>query len=254
VTIVPGVIKINDRWLRSMGGAKYDVKENWMSTRAAVLAQMAQMLGGEVAQTLVTKGGRHDAGKANDTERASQIATMAILKWGLSEKWGRLSVPGDQDMQTYLNSLSAERKELFQNELQDMMNEARDLARSVLISNYDELLVPLGLALVEQGILNRDQLDKFYNERAQAIVPAGDPRLPQMLDAFNAAHPDLMAETSTRDAELLAELPRPTQVADVDKLRSDARDAARATVPLPTDIPLAGAGKSCRMVLIGRAP
>lgn len=240
ISIVPGVTQIGGRWIRYLGIAKYDVEEDWMQTREAVIFQMAQLAAGEVAQTLVTVGSRHDAGKSNDMERASQLATNAILKWGLSEKWGRAAIPPAQDLQTYINSLSQERRQLFESELTNMILEARQLARQVLIANFDHLLMPLSLKLAEFGTVKSEELEKIYEANKEHEVPGTSDLLPRLEEQFDSLHPDLKKQSKDRDAKLLSELPKPTRVANVDLMRKQARDEARAQVEIPAEFKIVG--------------
>ena len=240
ISIIPGVTQIGERWIRYLGIAVHEEQERWERTEQAVLYEIAILAGGEVAQTLITQGQRHDAGKSNDMERATELATRAILKWGVSEVWGRVAVPSNQTISEYVASLTADRRKVLEAEVQRYLKEGREIARNILISNFDQLLVPMGNLLSEKGQVSGVELEQMYAATKSNIVyePTAE-QLTTMQKQFDQRFGEqLKMKAYGRDAEIIRGLKMPRSVANVDLLRLEARNKLRAEVELPANLPI----------------
>jgi hypothetical protein len=177
ISVIPGVDWISGRWIYYLGVARSERLRYLSSNREVVLRDMAILFGGTVAQELVTQGARHDAGKSNDLERATSLARMAIFYWGLAPHVTQEVVGHNVDLENYIQNLDPETFAAYRKELAKMLSEARLLARSALLVNYDQL-VELGKTLAEKGELTKEDLERFYEEHK--IIPEGDPRFAKL--------------------------------------------------------------------------
>lgn len=276
ISIIPGVTQINGQMVYYSGLASYSNTESTKSTREAVVRHIAVLAAGEVAQTLVTKGQRHDAGKHNDMERATDLAYKAVLLWGLSDTLGTRSVPRDINFTTYVASLPEDEKALVHSEVQKLIEEGRALAEWALLKNYHNAFLPMGLLLAERGELQASDLETFYSShsvfrekdaeffssmRREEVL--GQPSsLPTTLGHIwksvlahfsfgpsSALDPNLeLARQSlerSRDAELLPHIQMPP-IANIDDLVAQRRQREVDQVPMPSNIPLSSSSPSIR--------
>lgn len=165
ITVIPGVTEINGEWIYYAGLRSAENIERLIYTKEAVERVIAGLLGGEVAQTIFSKGQRNDAGKSNDIERATQIAQRAVLEWGLSPAWGNRSVTKEQ-----VQSLSESDRNLLNTEVKKILNRSRNLAYNVLLKNR-EVFSELASDLIEQGEIRSEGLEAFYSKNASRMVP-----------------------------------------------------------------------------------
>lgn len=242
LSIIPGVGLINNEWIRYLGVVSYNDLQYTSVTREVAIRQIAALEAGFVAQTLVSKGARHDAGKGNDLERGTAFAERAVLVWGLSKAWGVTSVPSGQDIHAYIASLSQERRELFERERDKMLDEGRSLAKTLLLANYDKVFIPLGIEVAEKGILYTDDLKKFYEEHKEDIYIEGEGTIATQFK--NTSWTSLLARISpyiyrnvNRDADLLPGLEVPT-VVDPAVLLAAKKANQLATIPAQEKLPV----------------
>ncbi|MCB0341766.1 MAG: AAA family ATPase [Pseudobdellovibrionaceae bacterium] len=244
ITIVPGVTEIAGEWIYYAGLASHQKQTQASMTREVALREMAVLFGGEVAQTLVTKGARHDAGKSNDMERATKMAYVAILNWGLSEAWGPSAVHRDvieKVLDHFKAGLTSQRRKLLDREVDRMLKEARELARLALLTNIDNALIPMGQTLAEKGTLNKDDLNQFYKDHS--VVKEGDAGFGGFLKTHTGtALKARMAHRNKRfgrDGEFLDSIPQPSSIANIVKLTQAKKQKQVDSVEISNDIPFA---------------
>lgn len=243
VSILPGVTEIGGQWIRYDGIARQDQVENLNPTREVVLAKIAVLLGGEAAEKLVTKNARHTAGVANDIERATALARSAVLMWGLSETWG-VTGPGGQDLDKFMSGLSDERRKLLEAEVHKMVEEARALARSVLVANYENLFMPMGSHLAKKGEIRGDVLERFYQLREREMVRMTEQDLvKQLVEAFEKRRQAEAPPVNIRDFEFYSFVQQPKEVADPEAIRQAKRTQELALVDLSPGMTLVGSSR-----------
>ena len=231
-------------WIYYAGLASHQKQTQASMTREVALREMAVLFGGEVAQTLVTKGARHDAGKSNDMERATKMAYVAILNWGLSEAWGPSAVHRDvieKVLDHFKAGLTSQRRKLLDREVDRMLKEARELARLALLTNIDNALIPMGQTLAEKGTLNKDDLNQFYKDHS--VVKEGDAGFGGFLKTHTGtALKARMAHRNKRfgrDGEFLDSIPQPSSIANIVKLTQAKKQKQVDSVEISNDIPFA---------------
>lgn len=130
-------------------------------SRKEFVNEIAVSLAGDVATKL--KGFEPSAGKSGDMESATSYAKRMILQFGLnnSENFGEYnSFTSDGEVQT--EYLSEKQKNLLTEEINKILKEAEKVATDILNKNMDKLEI-ISKALMQQGILRKEQLDKLYD-------------------------------------------------------------------------------------------
>ncbi|MGH9264633.1 MAG: hypothetical protein ACRD1D_08070, partial [Acidimicrobiales bacterium] len=127
-------------------------------TRSQLLDRIAAMLGGRVAEEIVT--GEFSSGSTSDLEQAGTLARRMVADFGMSEKLGPYIVkPFSNGYQGemgvgYSEQVAAE----IDDEVQSILREAEQRARAVLGANRT-VLDQVAHALMEQESLEGDALD-----------------------------------------------------------------------------------------------
>jgi cell division protease FtsH len=139
-------------------------EDRYLTTKGALMAQMAMTLGGRAAEELVF----HEVttGAANDLEKVTSTSKQMIMRFGMSEKLGP-RVLGRNSMQPFLGrEMSAEpdysddvAKEI-DDEIRRVIEEAHDMATSVLRKHTDELHMLSGI-LIERETIDKDQFERL---------------------------------------------------------------------------------------------
>lgn len=132
-----------------------------LEERKEYINEIAGSLAGDVATKL--KGFKPSAGKRSDMESATSYAKRMILQFGLnnSENFGEYnSFTSDGEVQTQY--LSEKQKNLLTEEINKILKEAEKVAKDILNENMNKLEI-ISEALMKQGILRKEQLDKLYD-------------------------------------------------------------------------------------------
>lgn len=266
ISLKPAVAEIAEQIVYFLGVAKYENIKELIPSRAVVLRDIAAKFGGDVAQSLLTKGGSGDAGKSNDLERATDLAYWAILKWGLSKKWGPQTMPSDPNvsMESYIAGLPDKRKELLFREVDQWMAEGKKLARRALLANLDNVVIPLGSQLLQKLTMEKEDLDKFY-ETHQVFVE-GSPEYRNPLrrwtgNALRARLSPFLHSSSTLVPELLPGISPPESLADISEILKQHKKREISEVALPPNLPVFektnakadGRAGACRSALLKQA-
>ncbi|RME16416.1 MAG: hypothetical protein D6797_04570, partial [Bdellovibrio sp.] len=163
ISLKPGVEIIDGQTVVFSGIASSEEKVRPIETRSSLLRDIAVLLSGYMAESLVTKGQRHTIGKSNDIERATLYAYKGVLKFGLSQDWGEVTLPPDADLMQFVASFSEEKKKKLEKEVSKILNSARQLSRTSLAVNFS-LLTKLAVNLAEKAELKKEDLEKLYGE------------------------------------------------------------------------------------------
>ncbi len=162
LSIIEGVTLVGSSFVHYAGIRSGDLITRSQRTKQVVLRDAALMLGGTLAQQLITIGGRHDAGKRNDINRATEMIQNAILRDGLSDEWGNRSVPVGMNLADFINEFSPDDKAKLNRITDRWFANAEQLAKDAIYVNMDGLFVPLSKKLAEQGYLDEDDIAEIY--------------------------------------------------------------------------------------------
>lgn len=165
ISVVPGVTHNGMRWIVYLGIAKSEDVRRMDFTEDAMLMRIAVLYGGFMAEMLASKGNRHNEGKSNDIDMASNIIKRSILEWGLSEAWGVESMGRGTNVNEYLAAQTEERRQLFQSEFRRMEAKAKRFAKEAILANWSTF-VDLGFTLGEKGDMSKEDVAKVYERNS----------------------------------------------------------------------------------------
>ena len=243
VSLIPGVTKRGGKWVYYDGIAQSKSEKHMRINRGLIIQMIASLAAGEVAETLVTKGGIHDAGKADDMERATSLARRAILQFGLSEKFGRITMAEGTSMAEQMSLLSASQKEVFASEVQAFLQEGRALAHNILVANMKNALLPLAAELAQRGEMMGEDVVEFYKKHdvnMNKVFPVESVKQ-------DAVPSDYVFDPM--NIELNEDITLPDHFADVTQIAINMKRKAVAEVAIPDDVPL---GEDCESLLSTR--
>jgi len=150
---------------------------NWHKSECE--QKLAMTMAGKAAEILKYGADNISNGPAGDIQQASGLARAMVMRWGMSDKVG--NVDYEQAHEGYMGnaaggfSISAHTKELIEEEVRRLIDEAYEKARTILEDRREEW-VRLAEGLLEYETLTGDEI---------ARVMAGDP--PESGDADGGA-------------------------------------------------------------------
>jgi cell division protease FtsH len=157
-------------------------EDRYLTTRTALMHQMAMTLGGRAAEEIVF----HEVttGAANDLEKVTSTAKSMIMRFGMSEKLGPRVLGKNYD-QPFLGrdySAEADYSEEIAREIDDeirrVIEEAHELALTVLREHMDNLH-KISNILIERETIDRDQFERLLaGEDETAVFPDEAPAQP----------------------------------------------------------------------------
>ena len=152
-------------------------EDKFLTTRSALMDQMAMTLGGRAAEELVF----HEVttGAANDLEKVTSTAKHMIMRYGMSEKLGPRVLGRNHDQPFLGRDMGAEpdySEEIareIDDEIRRVIEEAHERAVSVLRDHIDELHQITQL-LIERETIDKDQFERLLAGEAPESVFAED--------------------------------------------------------------------------------
>jgi cell division protease FtsH len=168
-------------------------EDRYLTTRKALLEQIAMTMGGRAAEELVFN--EVTTGAANDIEKVTATAKQMVMRFGMSEKLGPRVLGRNHDMPFLGREMGAEpdySEEVareIDDEIRRIIEEGHDVATRVLRDHIDDLH-RISQILIERETIDSDQFQRllagesedavFPPEPEPAAEPAGEPeRRPQ---------------------------------------------------------------------------
>src|ERR671938_538520 len=158
-------------------------EDRYLTTRTALMHQMAMTLGGRAAEEIVF----HEVttGAANDLERVTSTAKQMIMRFGMSEKLGPRVLGRGHD-QPFLGrdygseaDYSEEIAREIDEEIRRVIEEAHDMATNVLREHMDELH-RISQILIERETIDKDQFERLLaGEPEEQVFPEEAPAAPE---------------------------------------------------------------------------
>ncbi len=148
-----------------------DEEVNYVTT-AKLRGEMAGLLGGRVAESLVL--GDISTGASSDIKRATEIARGMVTEYGMSEKVGPIYLGSEHEVflgksfSQQNSSFSEEVNSLIDREVHGLLNEAYTRAKDILVQHMDKLHA-LASLLKEREKLDYDEFERFMKGE---ILPA----------------------------------------------------------------------------------
>ena len=169
-------------------------EDRYLTTKTALMEQLAMTLGGRAAEELVF----HEVttGAANDLEKVTSISKQMIMRYGMSDKLGPRVLGRNHDMPFLGREMgnepdySEEIAREIDDEIKRVIEEAHELAITVLKEHMAELHKISGI-LIERETIDKDQFERLLagaseedvfaeDEQPEAETPAEEPkRLPK---------------------------------------------------------------------------
>ncbi len=153
-------------------------EDRYLTTKGSLMAQMAMTLGGRAAEELVFN--EVTTGAANDIERITATAKSMIMRFGMSEKLGPRVLGRNHDMPFLGREMGAEPDysdevaRQIDDEIRRVIEEAHDMAATVLREHMDELHLLSGI-LIERETIDKDQFERLLAGEAEDSVFAEKP-------------------------------------------------------------------------------
>jgi cell division protease FtsH len=169
-------------------------EDRYLTTKTALMEQLAMTLGGRAAEELVFQ--EVTTGAANDLEKVTSISKQMIMRYGMSDKLGPRVLGRNHDMPFLGREMGAEpdySEEIareIDDEIRRVIEEGHALAVSVLTEHMAELH-KLSMILIERETIDKDQFERLLagapeeevfveEEQPEAGAPTDEPkRLPK---------------------------------------------------------------------------
>jgi cell division protease FtsH len=150
-------------------------EDKFLTTKSALMDQMAMTLGGRAAEELVFN--EVTTGAANDLEKVTQTSKHMIMRYGMSEKLGPRVLGRNHDMPFLGRDMGAEpdySEEIareIDDEIRRVIEEAHERARKVLQDHMDELH-QISKLLIERETIDKDQFERLLaGEAPDSVFP-----------------------------------------------------------------------------------
>lgn len=143
------------------------IQDRYLTSKKELLARMATLLGGRVAEEIVFKD--ITTGAQNDLERVSDIAHKMVCQFGMSDKLGPLTF-GPSENQVFLGRDIYKNREYSEEiafeidkEVRQIVDECYHRAKTLLERDRD-CLDALSYALLENEVLSASEVTKIIEE------------------------------------------------------------------------------------------
>ena len=128
-------------------------------------SQIASLYGGRIAEEIIYGKNKVTTGASNDIERATQLATNMVTKWGLSEKMGPRKYGEDENQGMFggqANNVSEKIAQTIDDEINDLLDKNYQKAKQILIEQID-ILHNMADALMKWETIDKYQIDKLMH-------------------------------------------------------------------------------------------
>src|SRR5689334_3447499 len=158
-------------------------EDRYLTTKSALMDQLAMTLGGRAAEELVFQ--EVTTGAANDLEKVTSTAKQMVMRFGMSEKLGPRVLGRNHDMPFLGREMGAEpdySEEVareIDDEIRRIIEEAHEMAVTVLKQHVDDLN-RLSAILIERETIDKDQFERLLAGETEAqVFPDEAPALPE---------------------------------------------------------------------------
>ncbi len=139
-------------------------EDRYLSTRVELIASIAVMLGGRLAEERASADSHVTTGASGDFRQATDLAVRMVREWGMARNgqgaWSRYRT------YTVDDDLSGSLQEQVETEVAAIIEEARQLASETL-KTHDGRHALLVAALLERETLTREDLDRLFAESVE---------------------------------------------------------------------------------------
>src|SRR5438309_6954358 len=153
-------------------------EDKYLTTRSALMDQLAMTLGGRAAEEIVF----HEVttGAANDLEKVTTTAKQMIMRYGMSEKLGPRVLGHNRDLPFLGREMgnepdySEEIAREIDDEIRRVIEDGHDSARRVLEEHMDDLH-RISAILIERETIDKDQFERLLAGESEESVFAEEP-------------------------------------------------------------------------------
>src|SRR5207302_11180436 len=148
-------------------------EDRYLTTKSALMDQLAMTLGGRAAEELVFN--EVTTGAANDLEKVTHTAKQMVMRFGMSEKLGPRVLGRNHDVPCLGREMGAEpdySEEIareIDDEIRRVIEEGHESALRVLREHIDELHRLAGI-LIERETIDRDQFERLLAGEQESDV------------------------------------------------------------------------------------
>ncbi len=155
-------VSIVPRGMAALGYAQYLPKEQYLYSTEQLLDSMCMALGGRAAEEIVF--GRITTGAQNDLERITRMAYSMVTIYGLNKKIGNLSFNDPNGDFQFKKQYSEETARLIDAEVKQMIDEAYERTKALLLEKRTELEA-VAQELLAREIIFKDDLERLVGKR-----------------------------------------------------------------------------------------
>jgi cell division protease FtsH len=157
-------------------------EDRFLTSRSALMDQLAMILGGRAAEELVFN--EITTGAANDLERATTMSRQMITRFGMSDKLGP-RVFGTDPQQPFLGrelgaepSYSEEMAQEIDEEIYRLIDDAHQRAAQVLVE-HQQALHEIAAILIEDETIDKEQFERLLHGEPEENALAPPPPRPK---------------------------------------------------------------------------
>jgi cell division protease FtsH len=158
-------------------------EDRYLTTRKALLEQIAMTMGGRAAEELVFN--EITTGASNDIEKVTSTAKQMVMRFGMSEKLGPRVLGRSHDMPFLGREMgnepdySDEVAREIDDEIRRIIEEGHDIATSVLREHMDDLH-KISQILIERETIDKDQFARLLaGDSEDAVFPPPEAAEPE---------------------------------------------------------------------------
>ncbi len=146
---------------------KLPTEERHLYFKAHFLDELAVAMGGYASENMIF--GDITTGASNDLKQATDIARSLVVRYGMSEKLGPISLGGQSELVFLGKELGTEKEyseetaSLVDKEVSRFLTEAYDVAKKVLEQN-NGALDAIAKQLIEKENIERDEFDELVKK------------------------------------------------------------------------------------------
>lgn len=149
---------------KALGAAWYLPEERQITTREQLLDEMCATLGGRAAEELFLR--KVSTGASNDLERVTKQAYAMVVYFGMSDKLPNLNYYDSTGQDWgFTKPYSEETARLIDTEVQKIINEQYDRAKSILLA-HAEGHGKLSQVLLEREVIYSEDVENIFGKRA----------------------------------------------------------------------------------------
>jgi cell division protease FtsH len=153
-----------------------DRMDSGLYSRSYLQSQMAVALGGRVAEEIVFGEEEVTTGAANDLQQVARVARQMVMRYGMSDRVGQVSLGRSQGGMFLGREIAMERDfseetaALIDEEVRRLVDEAYQRAKQVLTSNR-ALLDQLAQMLMEKETVDAEELQNLLDSHEVVMAP-----------------------------------------------------------------------------------